>query len=435
MNAYLKAICVPLVIALLCGLLATQAAFADSSFALGSRANVPQDEINLDTSIANMIASYSSMAGFTTYNLYGASTTANNIYIAAYGNGHFWSISFYVGHGGWDTWWHYWGWPWQWHTHTQACITADDGSYVHDCDIYDNSMYQNINSQKFVFLWSCEQGNEIGEMVTYPCGEVKARGMPLAWLHTTSLSSDGYASPDGNSQTFNGFEGVAPFLSYDGLGGVTDAGYYFLENFYYYALYRGRYYSVNAALDQAAASVWGTNFGGCILRTGYTISGSNGKMKVFGDGGKHLSNYAGSIGGCPLLYVYDGSGYAYEGLLDIHNSQGIDIVRNHTLTAVPERVNNAYLLRLVEHPLTHSYIDQVRLYAILEDNTMVQLPLISAKHSTYGNVLPQLRFDDEWKTDTAANQVIDLRFSALWPNMKVASFLFQIEGNNMIVKN
>lgn len=271
-------------------------------------------------------------------------------------------------------------------------------------------------------------------MVTYPCGEVKARGMPLAWIHTTSLSSDGYASPDGESQTFNGFEGSAPFLSNDGLG-ATDACYYFLEYFYYYALYRGHHCSVNVALDLAATNVWGTDFSTCILRTGYTIEdGHNGKMKVYGDGGKHTSDYAGGIGGCPLLYVYDGSEYAYEGLLDIHNPEGVDIVRNHTLTAVPERVNNAYLLRLVEHPLTHSYIDQVKLYALLKDNTMVQLPLINAKHSTYGNVLPQLLFDDEWKTDTAANQVIDLKFSALWPNMKINGFLFQIEGNNPFYK-
>lgn len=433
MNTYLKAIYVQLVIALLYGLLASQVAFADSSFALGSRSSVPQEEINLDTSIANLIASYSSMASFTTYNWYGASTTRNNIYIAAYGNGHFWSISFHIGHGGWDTWWHFWGWPWQWHTHTQYCIVADDGSHVCDCDIYANSVYQNINSQKFLFLWSCEQGNEIGSMVTYPCGEVRAKGMPLAWLHTTSLSSDGYASPDGKGQTFNGFEGAAPFLSYDGLG-ATDACYYFLQYFYYYALYRGRYYSVNAALDQAATNVWGTSFGGCILRTGYTIGGSNGKMKVYGDGGKHISNYAGSTGGCPLLYVYDGSGYAYEDLLDIHNPEGVDVARSHTLTAVPKRINNAYSLRLVEHPLTHSYIDQVRLYALLEGSTMVELPLISAKHSTYGNVMSELLFDDEWKTDTAANQAIDLKFSALSPNMKVESFLFQLEGNNMIVK-
>jgi len=109
MNAYLKAIYVQLLITLLHVLLASQVAFADSSFVLGSRAGTPPEERDLCTIIAGLIASYSSMAGFTTYNLYGASTTASNVYIAAYGNGHFWSTSFYIGHGGWPTWWHYWG--------------------------------------------------------------------------------------------------------------------------------------------------------------------------------------------------------------------------------------------------------------------------------------------------------------------------------------
>ncbi len=104
-------------------------------------------------------------------------------------------------------------------------------------------------------------------------------------------------------------------------------------------------------------------------------------------------------GGCPILYVWNGSDFVCEGLLDIHNPEGVDVVYNHTLVAMPERVYGAYLFRLVEHPQTISHIDQVRLYAILEDKTVVELPLIYAWHSEYGNVLPQLLFSDEWKVD------------------------------------
>jgi len=146
-------------------------------------------------------------------------------------------------------------------------------------------------------------------------------------------------------------------------------------------------------------------------------------------------------GGCPILSVWNGTDYFEEGLLNIHNSDGIDVVYQHTLVSTPQSVNGAYLMRLTEHHQTHSYIDQVKLYAILEDGTMKRLPLIYAHHSEDGNVLPQLLFSDEWKTDTlgadhnnGTSQSIDLKFAALSPNLEVTGFMFQIEGNNRIAK-
>jgi len=128
-------------------------------------------------------------------------------------------------------------------------------------------------------------------------------------------------------------------------------------------------------------------------------------------------------------------------LLDIHNPEGEDVVYQHTLVSTPQSVNGAYLMRLTEHPQTHSYIDQVKLYAMLEDGMMIKLPLIYAWHSEDGNVLPQLLFSDEWKTDTlgadhnnGTSQSIELKFVALPPNLEIAGFIFQIEGNNRITK-
>ncbi|MEM3700767.1 MAG: hypothetical protein QXL57_07905 [Candidatus Bathyarchaeia archaeon] len=432
MNAHLKDFIISLIIGFLYLSLLVPASFAKTSIVLGSRWEVPDYEVNADTSIANMITSYSSIAGYSAYNWYGAQTNATTINWAAYGYGHVYSISFYIGHGWLQNWTHYWGWPWQWHGHSQYVITADDGSMVFDCDIYAYSYCENV---KFTFLWSCHSGDVIGSMIEYPCGEVKARGMPLAWLHTNSLSGDGYVSPDNTGRAFIGFHGVGPFLTYDGLG-VTDAGYYFLQYFYYAAIYRGYYYSIKGALDYAAQHVWGTNFGNCILHTGYTIGGDSGKLVVYGDGNIHISDYAGGGGGvgCPLLYVFSCDEYFYEGLLNIHNPDGVDVIQDHTLIAISEPVNNAYLLRLVEHPLTHSYIDQVKLFAILEDGKVVKLPLISATHNRYGNVLLKLLFSDDVKTDTNANEAINLKFRALPPVYKVISFLFEIEGNNQARK-
>ena len=146
-------------------------------------------------------------------------------------------------------------------------------------------------------------------------------------------------------------------------------------------------------------------------------------------------------GGCPILYVRGKSCYDCEGLLDIHNPEGTDVVRNHTLNTTPAPINGLYSMRLVEHPQTHSRIDQVKLYAKLEDNTTIQLPLIWAWHSENGFVLPQLLFSDDWKTETlgadwnnGTSQSIDLRFLALPQWINVIGFIFQIEGNNPVWK-
>lgn len=145
--------------------------------------------------------------------------------------------------------------------------------------------------------------------------------------------------------------------------------------------------------------------------------------------------------GCPMLYVWNGSEYAYEGLLNIHNPEGVDVVYEHVLVTTPRRVGGAYLLWLVEHPKTKSRIDMVRLYAILENGEVRMLPLIWAWHSEYGNVRPQLLRSDERKAELlgaswnrGASQSINLKFAALNPNMKIIGFIFKIEGNNEVGK-
>jgi len=149
----------------------------------------------------------------------------------------------------------------------------------------------------------------------------------------------------------------------------------------------------------------------------------------------------GGGGGCPILYVYNGTEYVSEGLLDIHNPDGTDIVANHTLITTPKQLRTKYLVRLTEHPQTISHIDQVRLFAILQDKTMIKLPLVSAIHSEHGNVLMQLLLSDDWKTDTlganwnnGTSQSIELKFLALPPGVRALGFVFEIEGNNPLFK-
>ena len=146
-------------------------------------------------------------------------------------------------------------------------------------------------------------------------------------------------------------------------------------------------------------------------------------------------------GGCPFLQVWDGSDYVDEGLLDIHNAEGVDVIYEHTLTTVLEPVNGAYAFRLTEHPKTISDIDQVQLRAILEDGTVEQLPLKKAWHSEDSNVRNLLRDSDDRRVEEkgadyngGTSQSIDLEFGALGPNAKAVAFVFTIEGYNKYCK-
>jgi len=146
-------------------------------------------------------------------------------------------------------------------------------------------------------------------------------------------------------------------------------------------------------------------------------------------------------GGCPILYVYDGSQYREEGLLDIHNADGLDIITSHTLLTEPEATDNYYLLRLVEHPITISNIDRVQLFGIRRGSgRLVQLTLVSAIHTTWGEVLTKLLFSDDDRIHMLgadhtghASQSIDLKFYAS-ANLRLEGFLFVIEGNNLLIK-
>ena len=143
---------------------------------------------------------------------------------------------------------------------------------------------------------------------------------------------------------------------------------------------------------------------------------------------------------CPILSVYDGVEYVEEGLLDIHNPDCIDEVASHVLTVTPEAVEHRYLMRLTEHPQTHSYIDQVQLFATLKTGTEIRLPLISAIHSTDGNVRLKLLFSDDIRTDilgadhnNGTSEYIDLKFWAP-RRLQIEEFTFIIEGYNPLFK-
>ena len=149
---------------------------------------------------------------------------------------------------------------------------------------------------------------------------------------------------------------------------------------------------------------------------------------------------SGGGGGCPILSVYDGTTYNEEGLLYVHNPEGIDVIASHTLKTEPEAVNRRYQLRLTEHEKTITHIDNVILFGILNNGHLIRLPLISAEHSELGQVRSYLRRSDDRKVDligadhnNGISQYVDLEFFA--PRyLNFIDYVFKIEGNNVIIK-
>jgi hypothetical protein len=134
-------------------------------------------------------------------------------------------------------------------------------------------------------------------------------GMPFAWTHGASMSTNGYANPDSNQYCYIGFPwGSAPLSQTSPpLNSYYPSVYYgqFVSNFFYAALIL--HYSVNQALDYASGICWsGQAFQNTVLHSGFsafwptwtgdTPNGDNTfgqcTMTVYGNGNMYL--YTGS---------------------------------------------------------------------------------------------------------------------------------------------
>jgi hypothetical protein len=174
-------------------------------------------------------------------------------------------------------------------------------------EIYDNS-YQHTSYTKFVYLDACNLGNSIS-------------GMPYAWLHTTSISTDGYHNPDYSLKCFVGWSGSAPYIT-NTVDGQTYAGYWFVYQFYVAALSLG--YNVNAALDYASQQLWQIDFDNSNNKfyTGWDEwVGLNhyvfGHMVVYGQGTLYIGNEA-----YVSNYVDMSAGYVMAQVADPYNLEG-----------------------------------------------------------------------------------------------------------------
>jgi len=137
---------------------------------------------------------------------------------------------------------------------------------------------------------------------------------------------------------------------------------------------------------------------------------------------------------CPTLFVWNGSGYVDYGVIEIHDPSGEDMVREVSVLTEDVGISNYKAkFRLREGwpglEFSESVYDQVKLYAVNDEEECL-CPLISAKHSRLGNVLPQLLFSDDFRVETHVLETIDLTF--IVPYQNVQGFTFVIEGCNML---
>jgi hypothetical protein len=136
----------------------------------------------------------------------------------------------------------------------------------------------------------------------------------------------------------------------------------------------------------------------------------------------------GGGGECPTLFVWNGTHYADEGVLDIHAES--DITVQHEIQNTLTLKGLVYSLELRELDNFTSHLDQVKLYAVDDQGEWHLSPLIYAVHSELGWVTWKLRFDDENRVDMTPTQSIDLGFLPSIPYSEAAYFVFETNGHN-----
>jgi len=133
-------------------------------------------------------------------------------------------------------------------------------------------------------------------------------------------------------------------------------------------------------------------------------------------------------GGCPTLFVWNGTNYTEEGLLDIHAES--DVTVQHEIQNALVLESGVYKLQLYELDNFTSHIDQVKLYAVDYKGKWNICLLTYAYHNDLGKVTSRLFFDDEKRVDLTPTQTINLKFLPSIQSSETAYFIFEINGYN-----
>mgnify|MGYP001048094721 CR=1 FL=1 len=168
------------------------------------------------------------------------------------------------------------------------------------------------------------------------------------------------------------------------------------------------------------------------LLYGYLRLGSGTIYDAVGAGNPAPPSGGGGGGGgglpCPTLFVWNGTDYVEEGLLDIHAES--DITVQHPIQNTLALETGVYKLQLRELDNYTSHIDQVKLYAVDYQGEWHTCPLTYAYHNELCNVKYTLLFDDDTRVDLEPTEIIDLKFAQSIPYSQTAYFIFEINGYN-----
>lgn len=130
---------------------------------------------------------------------------------------------------------------------------------------------------------------------------------------------------------------------------------------------------------------------------------------------------------CPSLFVWNGSEFVYETLLNIHAESDVTVQHQIQQTLLLDGL--FYKLQLRELDNFTSHIDQVKLYAVDRSGRWRLCPLTYAKHND-AYVTLKLLFDDNQRIDLAPSEIIELKFLPSIPYNETAYFIFKINGYN-----
>jgi len=143
---------------------------------------------------------------------------------------------------------------------------------------------------------------------------------------------------------------------------------------------------------------------------------------------QYIPGLGGGGGTCPTLFVWNGTAYVEEGVLDIHAYS--DVTVHHWIQNTLALENNVYNLQLRELDNNTSHIDQVKLYVVDYEGERHLCPLTYAYHNLLGKVKHTIRFDDDSRVDLKPTEMIDLKFALSTPYGETAYFIFEINGYN-----
>lgn len=152
----------------------------------------------------------------------------------------------------------------------------------------------------FVMDWVCYSGH--------------TQAFPQAWTQTSmTYLPGGFGPDDGSAHSFIGFEGQSPDISINSFQYYTQVAGYWIEWFYYYAIYQRE--TVHQALDDASIAVFGVGYlgtplisytawwpGGYMGETyyepGYRWTGS---MRIYGDSRIYVSQGSSDVVSTPSI--------------------------------------------------------------------------------------------------------------------------------------